>query len=193
MLWFPDLTLEEAEAYRDAYLASLPGLVERLQARVERTGGPALDGSVVSLGPLGEWFCRQLAADEPDGMEGYPAWWVHDPNWKPSPVSLGPQRLLSDRQLRLVDEVGAYFAQVLQRNVPQLEWVVFRPPKRQRNAAEHETMLQAPNGLVWNPVSLVYSMAIGQELHRRAPEPDTLLELAERISAKSAQEGAGHG
>ncbi len=74
MLSFSDLTLEEAQAYHDSYLASLPGLVERLHARVGRTGGPVLDGSVASLVPLGEWFCAQLAADEPDGLEGYPAW-----------------------------------------------------------------------------------------------------------------------
>ncbi|MFP5333732.1 MAG: hypothetical protein ACLGIV_00300 [Actinomycetes bacterium] len=189
MLWFPDLTLAEAEAYYDADLASLPGLVERLQAWVERTGGPGLDGSVDGLDPLGEWFSRQLAADEPDGLEGYPVWWVHDPNWKPSPVLTGPQGRLSDRQLRLVDEVGAYFAQVLQRNVPQLEWVVFRPPKRQRNAAEHRTMLQAPNGLVWDPVRMVYSMAIGQEIYRRDPEPDTLLRIAEQIREEATQDG----
>ena len=65
-----EMTVEEAQAYHDAYIGELPSLVERLRRRVERTGGPELDGSLEGLGPLGAWFVDQLAKDEPDGLEG---------------------------------------------------------------------------------------------------------------------------
>jgi hypothetical protein len=175
MLSFSDLTSEEAEIYCQAYLADLPHLVERLQQRLTRTSGPASDGSVAGLASLGAWLVEQLDRDEPDGLEGTPRWWVHTGS---KPPYHAPGQLLTDNQLRLVDEVGAYLATVLTDAVPKATWIVFHDKRHKNNASENETMLKMPNKDVVNPASFVYGVAIRRCLYQREAEPNVLYDLA---------------
>jgi hypothetical protein len=181
MLRFDMLTDREAEVYRQAYLAGLPHLVERLQQRLARTGGPTADGSVAALAPLGAWLVEQLDRDEPDGLEGTPRWWVDTPG---SPAADDePGELLTDSQLRLVDEVGAYFATVLTSAIPEATWIVFHDKRHKNNDAENKTMLRLPNKDVVNPATFVYRVAIRRCLYQREPEPNVLYEFAQSCGA----------
>ncbi len=183
-----DMPLEEAQAYHDAYIGELPLLLERLRRRVDRTGGPELDGSLESLGGLGAWFVDQLAKDEPDGLVGHPRWWVPRP---PRPSPYADNRRLTDGQLRLVDEVGAYLATVLQQHLPQAQWIVFRDDPRRRNAAQNSTMLRYGTGHVLDPVGLAYGQALHACLHDD-PRPDGFTVLADHCLRK-ATGGVGEG
>ncbi|WP_146099654.1 hypothetical protein [Kineococcus xinjiangensis] len=170
---FMRLSLEEAEAYRESYLAERPQLVERLRRRIARTGGPELDGTVEGLEALGVWFFEQLDADAEDGLAGSPSWW--QPGAENGSGFFG-EKLLSLRQVRLVDEVGAYLGQVLHAVLPQARWVVYRRDPKIRDVNQHATVLEGPFG-IFKPESFVYGEALGVVMYREPVNPQALHEV----------------
>lgn len=114
----------EIGEYHRRYLAALPIALGRLYASAARWSGPQLDGSVASLRPLGHWFITRILADEPDGLDGLPVWW--DDREAPAIFDFMAEGRLTARQLRLTDQVHAYFANVLLNEYPGAHWVSFR-------------------------------------------------------------------
>ena len=110
-----------AQEYLERYVASLPepGAVAR---RLAVTGGPVVDTSVEALADLDPWYEKEIQDPTPDGLDGVPLWW--------DPAIAG--RTPTDGQLRLVDEVGAHLAAVLQEAVPSAEWGVMKQPGGRR-------------------------------------------------------------
>ena len=161
MLHFSGLTRDEAEAYREAYVAALPQLRERLRRRVVRLGGPALDGALDGLPAVWNWYVAELDAVRDDGLDGYPTWWVPKTEeqlrrlTRPEP---------SAPQLRLVDEMGAYLSEVLEGAVPGCTWTVYRVSPRLRDVSQHRTMLRVGSELV-DPVGLAYGQLSKQLFH----------------------------
>lgn len=141
MLDYGELTKPQARTALEDYVATLPGLVQRLRARITRVGGPELDDTVDSLEPLGPWFMDQIRADRDDKLSGVPIWWGDTPTRDDEPEGLP----FTARQLRLIDEVQAYMAHVLQVAVPAATWVVYRD-KHPRHARNGKPMLQLVNG-----------------------------------------------
>lgn len=121
-----------AQEYLERYVASLPELRARFARRLDRTGGPVVDTSVAAVGLLDPWYERQIQDPSPDGQDGVPLWWDREVP--------GPEPL--DNQLRLVDEVGAHLAGVLQQAVPDAEWVVLKQRGGSRTSGHQRTVLR---------------------------------------------------
>lgn len=177
MIDFAEMTLAEARAYRDAYVAAIPERVAWLHREVTRTGGPAdrLDETPASLVALWEWFLDWLETDgTAEGVEGRPPWYRQD----------RPSRYLSDDMLWMIDAVGCYLAQVIQESVPEARWDVFRGPDRARDIDQHRTMLHGLPQPV-DPAQVVYSLVIGMELHGNEPNPSALTCIHGRVTGSA--------
>ena len=88
MIDYCELTDAQAEAALEDYVRTLPGLVQRLRVRMTREGGPLLDDTVNSLGPLGPWFLDQIRAEREDWLAGVPVWWSQTPTRDDVPEGL---------------------------------------------------------------------------------------------------------
>ena len=115
---FEEMDKRTAQEYLERYVATLPGLRERFARRLAVTGGPVVDTSVEALADLDPWYEKEIQDPTPDGLDGVPLWWDADIQG-PTPT---------DAQLRLVDDVGAHLASVLQQSVPGAAWVVRKQP-----------------------------------------------------------------
>ena len=101
---YEEMDERTAQEYLERYVASLPELRERFARRLAATGGPVVDTSVEALADLDPWYEKEIQDPTPDGLDGVPLWW--------DPAIAG--RTPTDAQLRVVDEVGAHLATVLQ-------------------------------------------------------------------------------
>lgn len=168
MIDFSELSLAEAEAYRDAYAAGVPERVTWLRRQVEGSGGPVLDRTPESLVPLWAWYLSWLKAGGrlTDGAEGVPAW-QHPER---------PNRYVSPDTLWMVDAIGCYLYEVLRGAVPDVRWEVYRVAKRLRHVDQHRTVvtgLRTP----FDPASAVYGLTIGMVLHGEPEDSEALLRL----------------
>src|SRR4051812_25346940 len=106
---FPAMTRAEARAFLQHWLGEGPTRLDWLRRTAAANGGPAhLDGTGISLGPLGAWARTQLAwraPAEPAGGASLPAWF-------PNPIGIGFERF-SDETIWLIDAVARYWAEVL--------------------------------------------------------------------------------
>ena len=134
---FTFATKEEWSAYHDEFVASLPCAVERFHRRADRHGLVA-DGTVASLGPIGEWFTVEVRKPESTPEVPLPPWWDPAQPWPGS----GTRRYgdLTRDQVILIDEVQAYFADVLVRAYPDAKWVIFKGERREDRRGK--TLLQ---------------------------------------------------
>ena len=147
------LTFEDRVAWEEYHRAYLDGLAAA-QARIRARSTPqlALDGRVESLAVVGDWLIDSLSRPglliEPFTS---PAWW--SPRAAPQDEPLGNREYvdpLTRAQIQLIDEVQAYFAEVLETH-PAAMWVIFRGrPNEDRRGL---TMLQL-GSRKW-PVSVV--------------------------------------
>lgn len=128
---FEEMDKRTAQEYLERYVESLSALRARFARRLEVTGGPQVDLSVAALRELDPWYERQIVDPAPDGGSGVPLWWEHHPAFQ-----------VSDNQLRLVDDVGAHLAAVLQNEIPTATWVVRLQPGGRRTLGHHESVLQ---------------------------------------------------
>ncbi len=133
-----------AQEYLDRYVASLPELRARFARRLEVTRGPSVDLSVEALRDLDPWYAEQIVDPTPDGLTGTPLWW--DDSYALQP---------GDQRLRLVDEVGAHLAAVLQDAVPMATWLVCKQPGGSRTFGHHATVLEVGTAMV-EPWSIAY-------------------------------------
>lgn len=163
-------------AYRKGIIAAQ----SRLREHHAATGGPRADGSVESLAEICGWFLKQLEDEQDDSSNAWvPAWW--DPT-KPLAGS-GDERAgpFTGQQLRLIDEVHAYVAEVLMNEIPTAEWVIYKGSKKDlRNGS---TVLQLKGRLRTYPLSLVYGAAIRLILlHKQVDERLFFDRIAEEIA-----------
>ena len=179
---FPDMSAEEAQEFFDAYTASLPQLRERLRLRLGATGGPEVDTSVEDLRLLDPWYCEQIVDPAPDGQHGIPLWW--DPNRKKR-AGFNP----TDNQLRLVDEVGAHLAAVIQQAVPAARWAIQKQAGGWRDMGHHRTVLLAP-GLSVPPWGHAYNQ-LACLMRSEPPQPGLLHSRVTQILAKVAEAEGG--
>lgn len=135
---FEDMDEATAQEYLERYVASLPELRARFARRLKATGGPDVDLSVEALRAVDPWYAQQIADPAPDGLDSTPLWWDQD-------RSAGRAR---EGQLRLVDEVGAHLAAVMQQAVPTSEWVVRKQPGGPRTHGHHTTVLRMGASMV---------------------------------------------
>ena len=140
------------EEYHRAYLDGLAAAQARLRIRALSAPQLVLDDSVGSLAAVGDWLIDSLVRPglllEPFTI---PAWW--SPRAAPQDEPIGDREYvapLTRAQIQLIDEVQAYFAEVLGTH-PAATWVIFRGrPKEDRRGL---TMLQL-GSRKW-PVSVV--------------------------------------
>ena len=163
MIDFSELTAAEAQSYCDAYSAAAPERAAWLRDVVRRTGGPELDGTPDSLGPLWRWYLGWLAAGGrlPEPVPGLPPW------------QGGPNPYVSPDVLWVVDGIGCYLGEVLVATVPGASWGVYRVAKRLRDLNQHRTVVLGLPGPV-DPASDVYGLTIGMVLHGQPGDPDRL-------------------
>lgn len=181
MRTYGHLSHEEAEAFLEAYVAALPASAGRLRARSGKTGGPTLDGTVDSLLAAEVWFHEQIRKNVEDGVSDVPLWWL--PGAEDVKDYLDRPRM-SLQQVRLVDEMGAYLAEVWQTSMPKIEWEVYCTDSR--DTMQHRPVLRIAANLL-NPVHIVYSQAVGPVVHGKKPGKTVLHELTlELISEEAA-------
>jgi hypothetical protein len=183
---FDHLTHEQAEAYRQRYVAALPALVQRLRVRSARTSGPSLDASMDSVAPLEVWFHQQLFTTDDDGLLDCPSWWLAGTEHR---RDFFDRTMPSLPQVRLVDEVAAYLGEVLQQAVPSARWEVYCCDPKLRDMKRHRSMLVGPFGRV-SPVNVVYKQALGPIMHSTAfTEPVLHPWMMSKVAAREEASG----
>ena len=120
-------TKDEWARHNQAFLAALPEARERFQSRAERRH-LAADGTIDSLGAIGDWYLEELS--NPDSSDApLPPWWASSQPWSGAGT---PDDLPVTRdQVMLTDEVHSYFAGVLHDSYPGAKWVIFKGERRE--------------------------------------------------------------
>jgi len=172
------------EHYHRAYLDGLAGAQARLRIRALSAPRLALDGSVASLAAVGDWLIDSVSRPglllEPFTS---PAWWP--PRAAPQDEPIGDREYVAPMtraQIQLIDEVQAYFAEVLETH-PAARWVIFRG--RAKEDRRGLTMLQL-GSRKW-PVSVVgcvFVPAVRYIDSGDIPTPGWLADLAYREFAR---------
>lgn len=155
-------TREQAQSHHFAYVA---GIADALRHLNSVWHGDVLDFSVASLRAVGEWFTNNLSSGLEADSTWLPVWWdSHLPPAGAAPGHTGP---LTRGQLKLIDDVHAYEAQVLLRNIPGSRWIIYKGSKRDfRNGS---TVLQLSSSLKGFPLDLVYGQAVDFVLQDKPP------------------------
>ena len=117
----------DADAAFEAFVSALPDRREQLRARLVRTDGPELDGSLESLDALNEWYIRIAFADEDDGMDWWPMW--HQRREAP-PVTTRWHRGAPPHLLRLWELVAVYVGDLYLARDDHARWVCWRGSHR---------------------------------------------------------------
>lgn len=141
----------------DAYVNGVRDAQLRIREHLRETVGPNADGSSKSLVEVGSWFFAQLPEMcETSSSEWMPPWWNHaDP---PADAEGGNASPFTRQQLRIIDEMHAYVAEVLMRHVPGAEWIVIKGSRK--NIRFGTTVLKVSGRRQFYPLSLVYNSAI---------------------------------
>jgi hypothetical protein len=171
---------EKREELHDAYVAGLEPALERLRARLNAPDEPQLDGSVVSLDAVNEWFLTHINESHETETTDLPSWW--DPAKPTAETAEGQNRPFTSAQLALIDEVQAYLGEVLSIAIPGARWVIYKGHKRDfRNGL---TMLEVGKGRPLPVRDVVYKEALGVVLSGREVAVDTLSSwVREKVAA----------
>lgn len=149
---------EEVERVDRAYRAGIDEAVAHL--RTVWNPAPESEFSLESLGPLGEWFALKLDSGLDVDASWLPVWW--DPNLPPAGSFDGHCGPFTREQLKLIDDVHAYVAEVMLHNIPGSKWVIYKGSKKDwRNGS---TVLQVSRKLKGFPLSLVYGAGVREVL-----------------------------
>jgi hypothetical protein len=111
------------DAIFDKFMATHDQCIEELRHLVRSTGGPDLDGSVESLGPLNDWLKIPvlMGAKWDDGYDWWPTWTrIYDPEDR------DPGEMNTLQYHRLEGRVAFYYADVLISQLPGSKWVCWR-------------------------------------------------------------------
>lgn len=149
---------EEIERVDRAYRAGIDDAVAHL--RSEWGLDSELDFSIDSLGAVGVWFAEKLENGLDADDTWLPAWW--DPKLPPAGSFEGHCGPFTRGQLKLIDDVHAYVAEVMLRNIPGSAWVVYKGSKK--DVRNGDTVLQLNKRLKTFSLSLVYGSAVGAVL-----------------------------
>ncbi|WP_166871537.1 hypothetical protein [Salinibacterium sp. ZJ450] len=149
------LTYDSAESiseYHDTFLNELQRAQDRLYSRLEHTPEFQPDKTVESLRFLGDWFIDRLKANEPDGDMYLPVWW--DMAFPPAGTGTPKDARWTPQQLRLIDQVHAYYVDVLQAQRPDAFWISFKG--EHRDSRNGSTLLVVGNAempvITLNPI-----------------------------------------
>ncbi|WP_146070139.1 hypothetical protein [Cryobacterium sp. Y29] len=141
----------------DAYVNGVRDAQLRIREHFRETAGPNADGSLESLVKIGPWFFAQLPEmGETTSSEWIPPWW--NPADPPAGAVGGNVSPFTRQQLRLIDEMHAYVAEVLMRHIPGAEWIVIKGSRK--NVRFGTTVLKVSGSRQFYPLSLVYNSAI---------------------------------
>ena len=157
MLNLMNASKAEIAAADAAYRVGVVHGQARLRDHLRDTGGPEVDGRLESLAALGAWFLQHIEA-KPDSAaeEWIPAWW--DPNAPLADSGSEHPGPFTGQQLRLIDEVHAYVAEVILNEILGAEWTIYKWGKR--DVRNGKTVLKLTGRLQAYPQSVVYGAAI---------------------------------
>ena len=184
MLILMNASKAEMAAAHARYLRGVADTHVRLRSHLRDTGGPEADGTLGSLKDIGYWFMEHLNDKASSFPEGWlPAWWGDTPTADSSKDATCP---LTRQQLNLIDEVHVYIAEVLLREVPGSEWVIYRGHKRDWRYGT--TVLRLKGERHTFPLSLVYGVALHMvQGNTKVLWPDVFFDVVTReISATDA-------
>ncbi|MBG6060070.1 hypothetical protein RCH16_003527 [Cryobacterium sp. MP_M5] len=173
---------EKREELHELYLRGLKPAQVHLRSRLNGPSDPQLDGSVESLDAVNEWFLAHIKERHETQRAELPSWW--DPSRPTSERGAPGSGPFTSAQLALIDEVQAYFGEVLTATFPDAEWVIYKGHKNDfRNGL---TMLQLGKGRPFPVRDMVYKEALGVVLSGRDVAVDTLSRLVLEESAARA-------
>ena len=148
---------EEIARAHHAYLDGIGDAQGRIREHLRETGGPEADASIESLRGIGSWFLEHLPETaEPMPTSWIPAWW--NPLVLPAGDGVETHAPVTRQQLRLIDEVQAYVAEVVLGHVPGAHWVVYKG--RRKDIRHGTTVIQLDKRRQFYPRSLVYKAAL---------------------------------
>lgn len=157
MLSLMSASKEEIARAHNAYLDGVGDARGRIREHLRETGGPQADGSLESLLGIGTWFFEHLPErDEAAPTDWIPAWW--DPTSPPAGEGVETHAPFTRQQLRLIDEVHAYVAEVVMTKASGSKWVVYKGGKK--DVRNGDTVIQLDKHRQFYPLSLVYNSAI---------------------------------
>jgi hypothetical protein len=153
-----------ADALFERFTATMPERRGELEELAGATGGPALDGSPASLGPLEEWYLRVTSGPFDDGA----AW---EPTWQGLGGDTHKQTGLSmDVFWRLVERVAVYYADVAMAVLPGSRWVCWRAELSHVPMAGAFLLDIGAYPHASNPLNMVRRIVAGREYHAE-PNP----------------------
>ena len=168
---------ETVTRLHESYLESLEPARERLRGRIAGVAGVQLDGSIESLVPLNAWFMDEILETPDKPGLSLPSWW--DPAM-PTAETGDPETYPFTRsQLELIDEVQAYYAEVLQKVRPDAPWVIYKRGKR--NINNGRSMIKLAKDHFLAPRTVVYGVALGSVLYNQPSPVDVLATVARDI------------
>jgi hypothetical protein len=126
MTSYHEMNKAEAAAALEEFLRERAPALRRLEQRLHGDGvdpGQLLDGSPESLAALWKWARRHLAARQGEAQlaGSWPSWLRY---------GSGPELLLSDDSIDLVDGLTSYLCRVVELGAPQAVWRVGHDPVR---------------------------------------------------------------
>jgi len=168
-LKFREMPPGELKNYFHWFLEAIPQRVDELARAVtqsETGAGWEPNFTPTSLGPLGNWFARQVETrqrtdEELDEIK----------DRSPSPIEI-PDKELTNRTFSLAMDVGMYLSQVLLKNYPSLQWE--QPLENKKFADYGQPVIVGFGSVPLNPVRIVTTLAYGiatrKQTGKRLPE-----------------------
>lgn len=168
---------EEITRAHHVYLNGIDDAQGRLREHLRETGGPEADGSLESLRGIGAWFLDHLPETaEPASTSWLPAWW--NPQSPPAGDGVDTHSPVTRQQLRLIDEVHAYVAEVVMSHVPAAHWVVYKGCKK--DVRNGDTVIQLDKKRQFYSLSLVYKAALNVVLLDNFVRPTIFYDVVRR-------------
>ncbi|MEA2552686.1 MAG: hypothetical protein QOJ65_862 [Fimbriimonadaceae bacterium] len=162
---FQDMSKKEAEDNFKYFVDQIPSRIEILEYTVKKSAGIRLDGQEATLRRLGSWFAEvsatmRLTQKEID----------RDKSQMPDHlVDFVPEWDIDEQTISLCFDVGAYFAEMLRRDVPGTQWFLIMKPKN--DADYNQPVLLSVGKKIWlNPFGVMTSLARGFVDHTTPPE-----------------------
>jgi hypothetical protein len=177
MLTLMSASKEEIARAHHAYLDGFDDARARIREHLRATGGPDADGSIESLPGIGAWFFKHLPERDEAAPTGWiPAWW--NPQVPPAGEDVETHASLTRQQLRLIDEVQAYVAEVVMTHASGAKWVMYKGSKK--DIRHGTTVVQLDTRRQFYPLSLVYKAALNVVLLDKFVRPSIFYDVVGR-------------